>query len=71
MSKPIEQAEITIQIDFHSEDIFRDGQPFEWYSSVVNRNDEHFDILWWGLCYETYEQAEGAARDYLRGLVRE
>jgi hypothetical protein len=60
--------EITIQIDYHESDIFDTGEPMEWYTAFVTR-DNQSDILWYGLCFDTYEEAESAAREYLRKLV--
>jgi hypothetical protein len=65
-----EKPEITIQIDHNSADIFNTGEPFEWWTAFVNLNDEYADCLWYGLCFDSYEDAENAAREYLRNLVQ-
>lgn len=67
-----ERPEITIQIDYHSHDIFNTGEPFEWWTAFVNRNEVDYeaDNLWYGLCFDSYEDALEAAREYLRTMVQ-
>lgn len=62
--------EITIEIDFHTTEECA-VIDYDWYAAFVKRNDDYADILWYGFPFETYEEAENAARDYLRGLVGE